>query len=68
MLLAPIPSWNHKVDGGSDDCFADAIDQLQPDLFLILGDRFEVFAAATAAMVAKIPIAHCHGGELTEEP
>ena len=46
--------------------FADAIDQLQPDLFLILGDRFEVFAAATAAMVAKIPIAHCHGGELTE--
>ena len=45
--------------------FADAIDQLQPDLFLILGDRFEVFAAATAAMVAKIPIAHCHGGELT---
>ena len=48
--------------------FADAIDQLQPDLFLILGDRFEVFAAATAAMVAKIPIAHCHGGELTREP
>jgi GDP/UDP-N,N'-diacetylbacillosamine 2-epimerase (hydrolysing) len=31
----------------------------------LLGDRFEIFAAATAACVARIPIAHCHGGELT---
>ena len=46
--------------------FADAIADLSPDLFLVLGDRFEIFAASAAAMVSKIPIAHCHGGELTE--
>ena len=47
-------------------CFADAFSELKPDMVLILGDRFEIFAAATAAMIAKIPIAHCHGGEATE--
>lgn len=46
--------------------FADAYARLQPDLVLLLGDRFEIFAAAAAAMVAAIPIAHLHGGETTE--
>ena len=46
--------------------FADVFDELQPDLLLILGDRFEIFSAATAALIARIPIAHIHGGELTE--
>jgi len=46
--------------------FADALDRLRPDILVVLGDRFEVFAAAQAAMVARIPIAHIHGGELTE--
>lgn len=46
--------------------FAEAFDQLQPDLVVLLGDRFEVFSAATAAMVARVPIAHLHGGESTE--
>ena len=46
--------------------FSEVFDQLRPDLVLILGDRFEIFAAASAAMVACIPIAHIHGGELTE--
>lgn len=46
--------------------FADAFAQLQPDLLLVLGDRFETFSAASAALIARIPIAHCHGGELTE--
>ena len=46
--------------------FADALADLQPDLLLVLGDRFEIFAASASAMVAKIPIAHCHGGESTE--
>ena len=40
--------------------------RLAPDLVIVLGDRFETFAAATAAHVARIPIAHLHGGELTE--
>lgn len=46
--------------------FSDAFNRLKPDLILVLGDRFEMLAAVTAAMIAKIPIAHCHGGEATE--
>lgn len=46
--------------------FADAVDRLQPDLLVILGDRFEILAAAQAALVARLPIAHIHGGETTE--
>jgi GDP/UDP-N,N'-diacetylbacillosamine 2-epimerase (hydrolysing) len=45
--------------------YADALDRLKPDWVVILGDRFEVFAAATAAYMKKIPIAHLHGGEIT---
>lgn len=45
---------------------AEALDELKPDMLVLLGDRYEVFAAATAAMVARIPIAHMHGGESTE--
>lgn len=46
--------------------FADAFTRLSPDLILVLGDRFEVFTAATAALISRIPIAHLHGGETTE--
>jgi len=46
--------------------FANALAELQPDLMVVLGDRYEIFSSACAAMVAKIPIAHIHGGELTE--
>ena len=46
--------------------FADALEALRPDLVLVLGDRFEIFAAVSAALVARIPIAHLHGGEATE--
>jgi len=46
--------------------FSGSFDVLKPDMILVLGDRFEIFAAATAAMVAKIPIVHLHGGEVTE--
>lgn len=46
--------------------FADAFEELEPDLVLLLGDRFEIFAAASAAMIACIPIAHLSGGETTE--
>ncbi|GAA4046869.1 UDP-N-acetylglucosamine 2-epimerase [Parerythrobacter jejuensis] len=45
--------------------YADALSELKPDLIVILGDRFEMLAAAAAAMIANIPIAHLHGGELT---
>lgn len=46
--------------------FADALAELQPNLLLVLGDRFEIISAAIAAMIARIPIAHLHGGESTE--
>ena len=46
--------------------FADAFQQLQPDIIFLLGDRYEILAAAMAAMTLRIPIAHCHGGEATE--
>lgn len=46
--------------------FADAFERLRPDWVVVLGDRFETFAAAIAAHLSKIPIAHLHGGELTE--
>ena len=46
--------------------FADFFERNKPDLILVLGDRIEVFSAVNAAMLARIPIAHCHGGEATE--
>lgn len=45
---------------------AQAFDRLKPDLLLILGDRYEIFIAATCAMMLNIPIAHMNGGESTE--
>lgn len=45
--------------------FADIFTKINPDIIIILGDRYEALAAATAAMVHRIPIAHIYGGELT---
>jgi UDP-N-acetylglucosamine 2-epimerase (non-hydrolysing) len=44
------------------ECFV----SLKPDAIILLGDRFEIFAAAVSALMLKIPIVHIHGGELTE--
>lgn len=46
--------------------FADAYNELKPDIVIVLGDRYEILAAAEAAMIERIPIAHIHGGEVTE--
>lgn len=46
--------------------FAHAFETLQPDIIVILGDRYEMLAAASAALIFKIPIAHLYGGEITE--
>lgn len=45
---------------------ADALTEDKPDMMLLLGDRYEILVAAITAMVCGIPIAHIHGGELTE--
>lgn len=46
--------------------FADAFEDLKPDMIVVLGDRFEILAAVSAALFYKIPVAHLHGGEITE--
>ena len=46
--------------------FAKVFSFLKPDLVVVLGDRYEIFSATTAAMISNIPIAHIHGGETTE--
>jgi UDP-hydrolysing UDP-N-acetyl-D-glucosamine 2-epimerase len=46
--------------------FADALDRLRPDMLVILGDRFELLAAAQAALIARVPVAHIAGGDTTE--
>ena len=45
---------------------AEALNRLRQDVLVVLGDRYEAMAAAQAAMIARIPIAHIHGGEATE--
>ena len=46
--------------------FAETFQKLNPDMVLVLGDRFEIFSAASAAMIMKIPLVHLHGGETTQ--
>lgn len=46
--------------------FSKALEKSKPDILVLLGDRFETFCAAAAAVVLNIPIAHIHGGEITE--
>lgn len=46
--------------------FADALKRMQPDLLIVLGDRFEALAVTQAALIMQTPVAHLHGGEVTE--
>ena len=46
--------------------FADALDRVRPDVVVLLGDRYEILAAAQATTLLGIPLAHIHGGELSE--
>ena len=46
--------------------FSEAFVALEPDIVVLLGDRFEIFSAATAAMIGRFPVAHLHGGETSE--
>lgn len=55
-----------KSMGLAQISFSEAYEELQPDIVFVLGDRYEIFSAASAAMIARIPIAHLHGGETTE--
>lgn len=55
-----------KSMGLAQISFAEAYEELKPDIIVILGDRYEIFSAVSAAMIATIPVAHLHGGETTE--
>ena len=55
-----------KSMGIAQTYIAEAYKELQPDIVVVLGDRYEIFSAAIAAMIANIPIAHIHGGERSE--
>ena len=46
--------------------FADTLQELRPDMLMVLGDRFEILAAVQAALIARIPVAHLCGGDSTE--
>ena len=66
LLSSDSPTGVTKSVGLGVIGFADAFNRLDPDIVVLLGDRFEILAAAQAAMIARIPIAHLHGGETTE--
>jgi len=65
ILSADTPSAITKSTGLGMIGFADSLEELKPDIMVVLGDRFELLAAAFAALVARIPIGHIHGGETT---
>ncbi len=67
MLLSSDTSIGiSKSMGLAQISFAEAYQELEPDIVVVLGDRYETFSAVSAAMIARIPIAHLHGGEATE--
>lgn len=66
LLSSDTPVGVTKSMGVALIGFADCFDANKPDMVIILGDRYEMLVAAAAAMVARIPIAHIHGGEVTE--
>lgn len=67
MLLSSDTSVGiSKSMGLAQISFAECFEELKPDLVVVLGDRYEIFSAASAAMIARIPLIHLHGGETTE--
>jgi len=66
LLSSDTPVGIAKSIGLAVIGFADALERLQPDVMVVLGDRYEILAAVQAALVARVPVAHIHGGETTE--
>ncbi len=66
LLSSDTPIGISKSMGLAQISFAEAYEELKPEMVVVLGDRYETFSAASAAMIARIPIAHLHGGETTE--
>jgi GDP/UDP-N,N'-diacetylbacillosamine 2-epimerase (hydrolysing) len=66
LISSDTPTAISKSTGLGLIGIADAYKDLNPDVVVLLGDRFEIISASLAALFAAIPIAHIHGGETTE--
>ncbi|KQV95919.1 UDP-N-acetylglucosamine 2-epimerase [Rhizobacter sp. Root1221] len=66
LLSSDTPSGVAKSMGLGVIGMSDALEQLAPDLVLVLGDRFEILAAVQACLIHNIPVAHIAGGDTTE--
>lgn len=66
LLSSDTPVGVSKSMGLAQISFAEAFEELRPDLVMVLGDRFELIPIVSAANIARIPVAHLNGGELTE--
>ncbi|MDQ7085358.1 MAG: UDP-N-acetylglucosamine 2-epimerase [Sulfurovum sp.] len=66
LLSSDTPIGISKSMGLAQISFAEAYEELNSDMLVVLGDRYEIFSAVSAAMIARVPIAHLHGGETTE--
>jgi len=66
LVASDTPAGISKSIGLGLIGFADAFQRMKPELVVVLGDRYEILAAATAAYIARIPLAHIGGGDTTE--
>ena len=66
LLSSDTPIGISKSMGLAQISFSEAYQELNPDIIVVLGDRFEIFSAVSTAMISRIPVAHLHGGEATE--
>jgi GDP/UDP-N,N'-diacetylbacillosamine 2-epimerase (hydrolysing) len=66
LLSSDTPIGISKSMGLAQISFSEAYSELNPDILVVLGDRYEIFSAIASAMIYCIPVAHLHGGEATE--
>lgn len=66
LLSSDSPIGISKSMGLAQISFAEAYHELMPDIVVVLGDRYELIPVVSAANIARIPVAHLNGGELTE--
>ncbi|WP_262000675.1 UDP-N-acetylglucosamine 2-epimerase [Microbacterium sp. Mcb102] len=73
-IAASVPIWSGADTalaaaadvGRAVPGYAEALTEIAPDVVVVLGDRLEAFAVAAAATILSVPVAHIHGGEITE--
>ncbi|TCO73649.1 UDP-N-acetylglucosamine 2-epimerase [Marinisporobacter balticus] len=66
LLSSDTPVGISKSMGLGMISFSEVYERLKPDMIMVLGDRYEMFSAVSAAMIGRIPVGHLYGGEATE--